>query len=96
MGKRTAKPKSNRKKIKLTIEATCMSDPDGQHGEMHFTFADTTIRVMDGKREIGNIAGAIGGGMELCDNRIPDRQGCFYVHGEAIWKAFQAALKKAV
>ena len=55
-------------------------------GFLRMTFEDTTARLMEGGKEVGNVTGPIGGGVQIS---IGDRQ--WYISPAEIWRAVGAA-----
>ena len=92
-----------RRKLLLTVEAEEMFDPETGQGELHFTFMDTVCQVRrgegDDQKDLGEVAGCLGGGLEFRDKRLKykDRSGTvsFYVNPMELWNGFQRALASA-
>jgi hypothetical protein len=78
--------------FKLTVEARCIWGRKyaGPY-KVHFKFDDTMAKVsLDGK-ELGSIAGCVGGGVEISDAETGD---IFYITPQSIWKAYEEYKQK--
>jgi hypothetical protein len=68
--------------ITLNVKLKNCMKPDGTGGIMHFKIADSCARLMDGDTQIAEIAGCVGGTLE-----ISCRGQTFAIGAKEIWNA---------
>lgn len=78
-------------KITLSLEAELTRSPDKLVGSAFLKISDTTAHAKIGDKDLGFIAGVIGGGVELMDVELRSH---WYISVEEFWGAFQGAIAK--
>lgn len=85
-----------KKDLKLpTMRADCIYDGEAYGdgtggGQMFFTFADTTVTVGKRGKEIGTVAGCVGGGIQFTHKDYPNQT--WRINPRTLWHAFVKSL----
>jgi hypothetical protein len=84
-----------RKRIKIEVYAeSCYNDENGIT-TVHVKTPDTEMKIFEGERIVGSIAGCVGADIDLAYRGLPGFSGYFSIHPIDLWNAFQVALCKA-
>lgn len=87
------KNESVKRRLMLLVPVVCTLDDTG--GSFKATFEDCTAHLgEDGGREVGRVAGCLGGGVQITDKRS-GAPVIWYIAPLELWNAFEAAAEVA-
>lgn len=74
-------------KITLPLEAYLAMAPDAKEGVLHMTMGDTSADIKKGEEKVGEVIGAVGGGVQVSlytEQRVVQ----YFINAKEIWNSF--------
>lgn len=84
--------KKKRKQIMVgVITAPVELTFDGHQGYLHMSIVDCDVNILEGKKQIGEVLGCMGGGVEF---KVEGDDRTWFVSAIDLWKSFHGEYKE--